>query len=76
MVQHPQRVYPGDPGMRPGLPVDPPEVDPVVLQRPMQHLEIRREEFWIRHIEGDRIPGGRIDSQRPRPWPDRGPRTP
>ena len=54
MVEHPQRVDAGDPRVVTGLPVDPPEVDAVVLQPPVQDLEVGPQELRIGDVKGDR----------------------
>lgn len=62
-VELPQRVEPGAPRVPALLPVEPPEVDPVLLHRPQDVLEQRIEVCRVGHVERHRRLGLGIDSE-------------
>ena len=66
VVEHPQRVDAGDPRVRSGLPVEPPEVDAVRLETAVQDFEVRRQEAPVGDVEGDRLARGRVPPERGR----------
>jgi hypothetical protein len=53
MVQHPERVYRLDFGMRTLLPVDPPKVDAFIFEGMVQLFEIGLEELLVGAFEWD-----------------------
>ena len=63
VVQGPEGVKAGDLGGLALLPVQPPEVHALFLQRPVQHFKIGRHKFRICRVEGDQLPACRVFSQ-------------
>ena len=63
MVQHPQRVDAVHPGVLALLPVDPPEIDAVVLQTPVQYGEVGLQEGRVGDVERDRLAVRRITAE-------------
>ena len=51
VVQRPQGIQPRERGGLALLPVDPPEIDPLVLQRMVQQLQICVHEAWICNLK-------------------------
>ena len=62
VVEQPQRVQPRQLGDLALLPVQPPEVDAVVLERVVELLEVGLEEVRVGRVEVDGQLGGRIDA--------------
>jgi hypothetical protein len=53
VVQHPERVDPWYRRVFPLLPIQPPEVHALILERMMEELEVRFEEFPVGWVEYD-----------------------
>ena len=63
VVEHPQRVQARDIGVAALLPVQPPEVDAVVLQRVVGELQVGVGEVLVTDVEGDGLARGRVPAE-------------
>ncbi len=63
MVEQPQRVESRQLGDAALLPVEPPEVDALVLERVVQLLEVGLDERRVGEVEADRHLGGGVDAE-------------
>ena len=64
VVEHPQRVDALDARVGALLPVEPPEVDALVLERVVEDLEVGVEERAVGDVERDRLVGGGVAAER------------
>ncbi len=64
MVEQPERVDAGQAALAALLPVDPPEVDALRFERPVQLVEVRLQEPPVGGVERDRLSGRRVDPHR------------
>ena len=64
VVEHPQGVQPRDVGVAPLLPVQPPEVDAVILQGMVSVFQVGGREVLVADVEGDGLARGRVTAQR------------
>jgi len=60
VVEGPQRVEARDPRGGALLPVDPPEIDALLLERVMQLLQVGADEVGVADVEDDRLLGVRV----------------
>ena len=63
MVEHPQGIQPRDVGVAALLPVQPPEVDALLLQGMVGVLQVGGREVLVTDIEGDGLARGRVAAQ-------------
>jgi hypothetical protein len=64
VVEHPQRVDPVDARVGALLPVEPPEVDALLLERVVHNLEVGAQELRVGDVERDRLVGRRVAPER------------
>ncbi len=60
MVQHPKRVYSWDLRVSPLLPIEPPEIDPFVLEGMGEDVEVSVHEDFVGAVEEDRLSECRV----------------
>ena len=65
LVEHPERIQPGNGAGIPLLPVDPPEIHAFFFQRMMQAVQIGTQESLVRRVEIHALLLFRIPAQRP-----------
>ena len=65
LIEHPERIQPGNGAGIPLLPVDPPEIHAFFFQRMMQALQIGSQERFIRRIKIHALLFLRVPAQRP-----------
>ena len=63
MVEHPQRIQPGNPGFPALLPVHPPKIHPLLFHGMVQAGKIRFQEIRIRPVKFNGFPGFGIPAQ-------------
>ena len=66
VVEPPGRAHAGHLRVRFLLPVEPPEIDALLLQRMQDQVHVVGGEFLVGEVEGDVLPAGGIDAHGPR----------